>query len=285
MLEVGTRIGISMLSDERERLRQTAVDANEKKIRDDLAKCSCSVVQVKAEGGVPGWSYTVGLFKTFGSPEIIVIGLEEEVALSLLNRVANLLENGRRFHEGDRQCDLLSTVECEFRHVERRWVRHVMGYGAGFYGRDTFPVLQCVYPDLNNRFPWDVNLSKEWRARQPLIFANAWTHVEADFWAANDPESSLHKWKLTLSPHTGVYTTKKIMNDEEPITYVAHDSDDDWQFHGPSESNREDVAFVCLHHILDKDSSLEKVLDLPCGWIAWREDVVDKWSRAPETGE
>jgi hypothetical protein len=193
-------------------LREKAVDARERKILDDIKTHPCSVLQVREEGGIPGWSYTVGLFETPRQPEVIVIGLKEELALSLLNHIARLLREGKRFDEGHRETGLLSTVECEFRQVEKRWLRQVMGYATWFYGEDSFSVLQCVYPDLDNRFPWDEGFTARWRARQPLLFPNCPPSVvEVDFWATNDPKSSLHRWTLPLPPHTGVYSTKRIM--------------------------------------------------------------------------
>jgi Domain of unknown function (DUF4262) len=262
-------------------LRETALDANDKRILDDLETHPCSVVQVREEGGVPGWSNTVGLFETLGQPEVIVIGLREDLALSLLNHIAGLGVDGKRFNEGYREKGLLSTVECEFRSVENRWLRQIMGYAVWFQGGATFPVLQCVYADLSNRFPWDEGSTAKWRQRQPLLFPNPITcSVEQDFWAANDPESSLHNWKLPLPPHTGVYTTKRIVNGDEPVTHVFHDSDDNaWQFHGTSDQNGQDCVLVCLHHLVDKDRSIETVFDLLPGWSARRDGPSKPWVR------
>jgi hypothetical protein len=156
-----------------------------------------------------------------------------------------------------------------------------MGYAVWFYGTDAIPVLQCVYPDLENRFPWDTNAPASWRKRQPLLFANRLpATVEDDFWAANDPTSSLHRWRASLPPHTGVYTTKRIVQGEEPVTHVFHDSNDGaWQFHGPTESKDEDCILACLHHVVDRDPSVESLFDLPPGWNAHRDGPAAAWVR------
>ena len=68
-----------------------------------------------------------------------------------------------------------------------------MGHAVWFYGEDNFPAVQCIYPDLENRFPWEPNFDASWRERQALLFASALSsRVEMDFWSANDPQSSLH---------------------------------------------------------------------------------------------
>jgi hypothetical protein len=102
-----------------------------------------------------------------------------------------------------------------------------MGYALWFYGEDEFHVFQCVYPDLNNRFPGDHGFDTTWRDRPALLFQDAIpSAVQRDFWAANDPSSSRFDWTFRDSAHMGVYTTKRIMNGDEPILYVFHDAED-----------------------------------------------------------
>jgi hypothetical protein len=70
------------------------------------------------------------------------------------------------------------------------------------------------------------------------------------------------------------------MNGEDPITRVFHDIEDGaWQFHGPQESDPKDMAYVCLHCIIDKDPSVNELHDLAIGWSAWRDTVTASWER------
>ena len=135
---------------------------------------------------------------------------------------------------------------------------------------------------MGNRFPWEEGFNKDWRARQPLLFPHSLgSTVEREFWAANDPASSLHDWKFDDAPHTGVFTTKAVMDGRDPITRVFHNIDDrTWEFHGPGESKTEDRAYVCFHHIIDKDPTLSELADLPMGWCAWKENDSGRWIRA-----
>jgi len=271
-------------------LHKAELQPDERKLIDDVEKYGCHVIQIREEGGFPAWSYTVGLKEVLGCPELIVIGLKPDVAHSLLNECASRLQQGIRWQGGERADGLLSNVQCEFRAIEKRWIRHTMGYAVWFYRGDEFDVLQCVYPDLENRFPWDESFDEMWRKRQPLLFPHALNpNVEADFWAANDPNSSLHNWKFSDSPHAGVFTTKRVMSGDDSVTRVFHDIEDGaWQFHGPQETDPKDLAYVCLHHVIDKDASIGELHDLPLGWSAWREDVTSPWRREltpPDTEE
>ena len=262
--------------------RENILKADEEKLLDDVEKYGCHIIHVREEGGLPGWSYTVGLYEKFRQPEIITVGLKDDTAQYLLNEIAHRLKEGLQIQEGLRQRELLESVEYEFRKVEERpELSAVVGYATWFYGANAFPVFQCIYPDLENRFPWEDSFDPSWRNRQALLCSTASiTALERDFWASHNPESSLYNWKFSDLPHTGVYTTKGILNGEEPILYVYHDQDDGaWQFHGPSESEAESAALVCFHHIVDKDPSIKELADLPPGWRAVREKVLDTWRR------
>jgi hypothetical protein len=266
--------------------RKRELQSDERKLIDDVEAYGCHIVQVRPDNEIPGWSYTIGLYEVFGQPEVIVVGLKEDTAHALLNEVCNLYRRGTIFHDGDRQSGLLANVDCEFRAVENRWLEQgVMGYANWFYGDDEYPVLQCVYPDLEGVLPWEDGFDAAWRARQALLFPGApLSGVEKDFWAAHDPNSSLYDWKFSVPPHTGVYTPKTITNGEEPVLYVTHDaSDGAWQFHGASESRIEDAVLICFHHIVDKDPTIKQLVDLPLGWRAWREGVSEPWIREQAT--
>jgi len=52
-----------------------------------------------------------------------------------------------------------------------------------FYGDLHFPVLQCICPDFENRFPWEPDFDPNWRPRQALLYAGAErTEAEKKLW-------------------------------------------------------------------------------------------------------
>jgi len=119
----------------------------------------CSVVNVTRTKYGLGWSYTVGVFDTSGKPEIITVGLLPETAHFTLNEAAKLQRAGVDLTTG-RHRDLIGQVDCEFRPVDRKWVEHLMGWALWYYDGDDFPVVQAVYPDLQNRFLEDEGFDK-----------------------------------------------------------------------------------------------------------------------------
>src|SRR5579871_3113633 len=89
-------------------LRQTKLEPDEVKLIDDVEEYGCHIIQVRGERGFPGWSYTIGLSDVLGCPELIVVGLEDGVAHSLLNECARRLQEGFRFEQGSRAQELLA---------------------------------------------------------------------------------------------------------------------------------------------------------------------------------
>jgi hypothetical protein len=190
----------------------------------NIEEFGCSIVHVERTTHGLGWSYTIGVFDTSGKPDIITVGLRPQTAQVALNEAAKLLRAGTNLSRG-RHRELIGEVECEFRPVDPKWVAHVMNWAEWYYEGAAFPVLQAVYPDLDNRFPEEEGFDTSFE--QPLLQAAApWTRVEEDFWASTDPKSSLFTWKFPDSPHAGAFVSKAVDTGNEPITFVSHDAED-----------------------------------------------------------
>ena len=55
---------------------------------------------IRGEGDDPAFAYTVGLFKSYGPPEIITLGLRLEVMKAMLNACGDRIRNGERLPVG-----------------------------------------------------------------------------------------------------------------------------------------------------------------------------------------
>jgi hypothetical protein len=115
--------------------RETTLEADERKLVDDIEKYGCHVIHVKPQQPIPGWSYTIGLYETLQQPELIVVSMKQDLAHYLVNEAARRMKLGLRLAGGHREKELLENVECEFKKVEQRWAKHVMGYALWFYAK------------------------------------------------------------------------------------------------------------------------------------------------------
>lgn len=262
--------------------QQQELGEDERKAVANIARFGWHVVHVPGHESAPGWSCTVGLVHSYGHPEIVVTGLKPELAVFMLNECGRRVRAGSAFTHGQRQSGLLQNVECELRTADPFWVQELMHVARWFYGTWDFPVLQCVHPDLENRFPGEEGYDARFRERQPLLFTDAdWTPVEQRFLHAWQRPEEAPAWSFPVSRFTGVYTSALIRDGKEPVVYVAHDEGGAWQFHGTSDSSQQTAVVVCFHHLTDQDVSLHELADLPSGWCAWRDTPEQPWQREP----
>jgi hypothetical protein len=266
------------------RLRQSDLDDFDERIIANIEHFGHAVMCLPRNSAGPGWVYTVGNFDTRGIPELICIGLYDHTATFLLNEASRLQHEGIDLSKG-RHRGLVGEVECEFRPVDPKWVRHIMGWATWYYESTDFPVLQAIYPDRENRFPTEEGFDEVYS--QPLLQPDTpETIVERDFWASCDPESSLFDWKFPDPPHTRVFLSQPIQDGTEPVTYVSHDAEDGaWQFLGDSMTAGAKPVVSCFHHPVDKDSSLKELADLPLGWYAERAKPDAPWIRRQKEQE
>jgi hypothetical protein len=104
----------------------------------------------------PLYSYTVGLFETYRHPEVVLSGLNMELAQTLLNDIGHAVAQGLVREPEELYDDILSGYPCLFRTVPVTVYEQYFGRALVFYGKTTFPVLQCLWPDALKRFPGDV---------------------------------------------------------------------------------------------------------------------------------
>lgn len=260
------------------KFRATELSPEDDRTIGHIEEFGCSIVSVTPSKFGLGWSYTIGVFDTTGQPELITVGLPPETAHVALNEAAKLSRTGVDLTQG-RYRDLIGDVECEFRPVDPKWIEPLMGWALWYYDGDEFPVLQAVYPDLQNRFPEDEGFDSAFT--QPLLQHGApMTRAENDFWAFNDPTSSLFAWKFPDPPHTMVFLSETVQKGTESVTYVSHDAEDGaWQFLGDSMRDGGGPVLSCFHHPVDHDPTLSELADLPLGWYAERGEVGEPWVR------
>ena len=78
----------------------------------------------------------------------------------------------------------------------------------------------------------------------------------------------------------GVFTSTRV-RDGESVLFVVHDMDGDWQFLSSKEERADEAVLAHLSHLLEADSTLSEIADLPAGWRASRRSVGDDWVREP----
>jgi hypothetical protein len=239
-------------------------DDHDRKLLADFGRHGWHVVGVEEDEEGPGFAYSIGLYRSFGHPEVIVFGLPVRVMHRTINGVGEQVRSGERFGHLDEAGDVLEGYNVAFRTVKRRHYADYLGYARWFYRGDDFPALQCVWPDSAHRYPWHPEFDAALSRRQPVL---------------SDDTS----WPFQEGRNRAVFTTRPVLREGHPILLVSHDRDGDWQFLCGTTNRPEDGLVVSLGSIFERDRTLAAVADLPEGWRAYRGAKRAAWRREKDT--
>ena len=145
------------------------IESGEQKALADIERYGCHVVHVLAEGILPPFSYSVGIQRSFGAPELIVIGLKQPLGHAIINEYNRRIRSGERFAWGQLASGFIEGVECQHRPVHPSHHRAYLGWNVWLYRGAEFEVLQLIYPTTAGVWPWDEEADEEFRAWQPLL--------------------------------------------------------------------------------------------------------------------
>lgn len=124
------------------------------KLLKDVEKHGWLVLQI-VDNELPSYSYTVGLFKKFGHPELVISGLSGETAQAILNDIGYDIAKGIIREPEHSYDDVLEGYPCLFKSVPASKYDDYFGRANVYYQGSDYPVLQCVLPDGKKRFPDD----------------------------------------------------------------------------------------------------------------------------------
>ena len=233
----------------------------EERIIHDVEKYGCHIAILEPDNYLPGFAYTIGLYKTFGHAEIICFGLPAKTMTALLNDACDIIRKGGSFVAGKLYEELLNDYNIQFLEVNKASYRDYVGYAGWFNGNFDFPLLQLVWPDKQHHFPWEENFNPDWQFLQPLLDRNM------DF-------------RFREKKNLGVFVMKQAF-EGKPIVKVYHSHDGDWEFHTGEEYEIADVILVALEQMTKLDPSINDIFHLPLGYQAWRERKEERWEYAP----
>ncbi len=142
----------------------------DQKILADVAEYGWHVMNVLNTNETPGWAYSIGLYKNFNHPEIVVFGLDLELMHFMINAIGDGAQQGKPFEPGKNYPDLIDKYYCTLRDVRPKWYSAFLNFANWFYDENDYPVLQCFWPDFESHYPWEPEFNQELCWAQPLLF-------------------------------------------------------------------------------------------------------------------
>lgn len=126
----------------------------------------------------PPFAYTVGAWESYGAPELIVFGLRQDVATSILNTALSHHQAGRMFQCGVPEYEVIQNrVPVYFLEVDPDLAKVYATFADRYYEHENFPLWQIIWPDKNGRFPWEAAYEGDLRW-QPDLTTDGYTGPE-----------------------------------------------------------------------------------------------------------
>lgn len=136
-----------------------------------IDKHGWQTTSVLAEEGSPPFSYTIGLYHSYGIAELIVFGLKPNTAHGIFSLVAAAAKNGNPLALDEPTNALLESYSCLFVKVPRSEYENYVLSARWYYEGVEFPLYQVVWPSKDGYFPWHEKVEKAFAATQPVLGA------------------------------------------------------------------------------------------------------------------
>ncbi len=138
----------------------------------DIQEIGWHVVLICEDEEGPAFGFTVGLYHSYGHPEVLIHGFGLELMHQILNVIGEAVKAGQRYEGERRYPDILDGYDCVFRTIEKRLYHEYLGYAHWYYRGNAFPALQCLLPDRDGRFPGEegfpIQLAEWQKLRRPV---------------------------------------------------------------------------------------------------------------------
>lgn len=144
------------------------ITVGDKKVIQDIKEIGWHVVKILEDETGPSFCFTIGLYKTFKHPEVVIIGLDMDLAHAILNNIGKSIKEGKRYETGEKHNDILDGYDCIMINIEKKFYEEYLGYAMWYYNSH-FPAIQCIYPTVKGYFPWQNEWPKEINHLQPLL--------------------------------------------------------------------------------------------------------------------
>jgi hypothetical protein len=235
-------------------------DKKNTKTNENIEKFGWEIILIKGTKYFPSFGYTIGLTKNYNHPEIICFGLSIETLHAIINDAGELVKSGQNIEIGKDYLDFFENGKSQFITVHQNSLSDYFGTAFEYYDTTKFSAIQLVWTDTKNKLPWEIGFEAKYKFKQPLLDRNM------DF-------------KFGEEKNLAIFTTKQFLDLNEPILYVVHDKNGDWQFLTGGTISSKDAKIVSLGQIVSKDLTLNEVFDLDYGERAERDKIGGHWKR------
>jgi uncharacterized protein DUF4262 len=100
---------------------------------------------------------STGLYYHYRHPEIVIFNEPIDLRHCMINSIGDRVKTGEMFEPGKGYADIIGNFDLQFRPMHPSHYWGWLNCACWFYddNPNTFSVLQCFYPDMKGKFPWE----------------------------------------------------------------------------------------------------------------------------------
>jgi hypothetical protein len=144
-----------------------------------------AVSGIRGDGRLPPWAYSVGMWLTCQTAELIACGIPARNAAGIINVIGSRIADGDQIGPDDVLTDICP-APLTVRPVDLSWrMTSLFALSDEFYGFVRPPYQQVVWADMNGRFPWEPGFQADFLGMQPLLWLprddnppSQWTRID-----------------------------------------------------------------------------------------------------------
>jgi hypothetical protein len=131
------------------------VDHSEVKALSDIEEYGCHVLHVFEDDGSPRFTYSIGIQQCTKQPELIVTGLKQELAQSIINKYNQRIKSGEVFLSERMYSNFIEGFDVTFKIVSQNKYKEYLGWARWLYKGNNFSAYQLIFPSTSGKWPWD----------------------------------------------------------------------------------------------------------------------------------
>ncbi len=148
-------------------------DVRDKELRAWLLRTAeqygAGVLHVAGDGNRAPFAFSVGAWRRFGAPEVVVIGLARDVAHEVVNTYVRRVGAGEHFKPGELYEGFVAESAVTFEKVAKGYYAEFFGSAMLVYPDANFPAVQLVLPTPEGKFSWYPDAPAGFADFQPLL--------------------------------------------------------------------------------------------------------------------
>lgn len=136
----------------------------------DIEKNGCHIIYEEATFERPSFTYTIGMEQSSKCPEIVVTGMDKDIAHFLVNEYNSRIQDGETFEAEEFYDEFLEEFQVTFKVVDPKYYGRYFPLAREFYKGDDFRALHFIWPDIDGAWPWQKKASKDYRFLMPPLY-------------------------------------------------------------------------------------------------------------------